>query len=133
LIINLLSDIPVARNTALQKVKKFYADQGHKIVNQKQLAGQPDVKTYASVLFTKNANEYKELSTLPDVTIGGSGWDLSVLLPPEIEAIKPKLNYGFTSRGCDRDCYFCCTPAKEARFRPTGDILIFGMENQASL
>jgi hypothetical protein len=123
MIVNLISDVKISANLALQKVKKFYSSQGHKITqSDRQLAGQPDVLTYISVLFTKNAHEYRELSTRPDVVIGGSGWDLSVLLPPEIEAVQPRVNYGFASRGCNRDCYFCLVQAKEGPFRVVGDI-----------
>ena len=124
MIINLISDIPVCDNYALQKIKKFYGDQGYQIIEQNSMfACLPDVKTFVSVVFTKNAKHFHEtVAHLSNVVIGGSGWDMSVLLPQEIETVQLKQNFGFTSRGCNRNCHFCIVPEKEGKFRTTGDI-----------
>lgn len=55
--------------------------------------------------------------------MGGSGIDLKTTLPAEIEAVNPRLNYGFTTRGCIRKCKFCIVPEKEGRIRPDRDLL----------
>jgi len=56
---------------------------------------------------------------------GGSGFDLTTTLRPEIEGMKPKLNMGFTTRGCIRKCPFCIVPEKEGKIRIVGDIYDF--------
>ena len=124
MIINLISDIAICDNYALQKIKKFYSDQGNEIIEQNiMFAGLEGVKTFVSVVFKKNTKHYRDtVSHRQNVILGGSGWDMSVLLPPEIEAVQLKQNFGFTSRGCNRKCHFCIVPEKEGKFRPTGDI-----------
>ncbi|GAH92586.1 unnamed protein product, partial [marine sediment metagenome] len=46
-------------------------------------------------------------------------------LRPEIEEMKPKINIGFTTRGCIRKCPFCIVPEKEGKIRVVGDIYDF--------
>ncbi len=55
--------------------------------------------------------------------IGGTGFDLTTQLPPEVENIKPHLNFGFTTRGCIRRCKFCVVPQKEGMIRIEGDLV----------
>jgi hypothetical protein len=60
-----------------------------------------------------------------EIFIGGTGYNLSINLPDEIEFIAPdydlypEIDYsmGYTTRGCNRDCYFCIVPKKEGEFR----------------
>jgi hypothetical protein len=54
---------------------------------------------------------------------GGTGYDLKTKLPPEVDVIKPHLNYGFTTRGCIRKCSFCVVPEKEGNIYIEGDLL----------
>jgi hypothetical protein len=80
-------------------------------------------KVYASCIFTKNTNKLNNLLCLrEDIQAGGTGYDLNVKLPPEIEAMKPRINYGFTTRGCIRSCPFCFVPRAEGYIRAVGDI-----------
>lgn len=80
-------------------------------------------KVYASTIFTKTSAKVKNLVGLrPDAIIGGTGFDLSVRLPPEVDAMKARINFGFTSRGCVRKCPFCIVPQAEGAIRPVGDI-----------
>jgi len=90
----------------------------------------PDV-TYASCVFTWNA---KRRAGVPDSAIvGGSGLDLNVELPPEVEhiipdySLYPNVDYslGFTSRGCIRECPWCIVPEKEGRIKPWARIYEF--------
>lgn len=113
-IINIDSKIP---NLALKKIEKYHLDKGDKVIWDFPLI--PVDKTYVSIVFDWNkgqANQY------PNAEMGGSGYDLHKNLPPEIERIKPKINYGFTTRGCIRNCYFCIVPQKEGKVRIEGDI-----------
>lgn len=78
-------------------------------------------RIYCSSLFG-----FTDKSQIPaDVICGGTGFDLITKLSPEIDTMKPKLNMGFTTRGCIRKCKFCVVPEKEGWIRETGDIYDF--------
>jgi len=86
------------------------------------MLGQTDM-AYASCILTKNASvvaNYKGLH--PELIAGGTGYDLKVKLPPEIEAMKPRINYGFTTRGCIRNCPFCFVPKAEGYIKRVGNL-----------
>lgn len=77
---------------------------------------------YASKVFTDTPDS----QYLPDDAVrGGSGYDLSVTLPGEVEVMKPdwslwtlwEKDMGFTTRGCPRRCGFCIVPKKEGELR----------------
>jgi len=127
MIINLVSDLRIKRqpridrNLALQKVKLFHV--GCKFIeNDLTAIGKPDVMTYISILFRSSRSKYEPYANLPNTMIGGSGWDLITVLPPEIDDLKPHMNYGFTQRGCNRKCSFCIVPEKEGKYRVVGNL-----------
>jgi len=118
-LIDVDSKIP---NLALMKISAYHKQKGD-IVGFN--LNNPD-KIYMSIIFTKNKGKAKN-KRLDNVNfeIGGSGFDLNSVLPNEIEFIKPdynlypsKYSQGFTSRGCNRNCYFCIVPQKEGYFTP---------------
>ena len=77
-------------------------------------------KIYVSCLFSWNK---EKCSAWKDVAeIGGSGYSLKKNLPEDIENLKPKINVGFTTRGCIRKCKFCIVPHKEGKLRIIGDL-----------
>lgn len=116
LIVNIDSVIP---NLALAKIEKYHRDRGDEVRWDLDLFKPWADKTYVSCVFTKN----KELcNQWPNAVIGGTGWDVHSKLPAEIEAIKPRINWGFTTRGCVRHCGFCFVPAKEGKLHVVGDI-----------
>jgi hypothetical protein len=118
LLLDIDSTIP---NLALQKVKKYHADRGDEIIWNMPLAKDIADKIYVSCVFTKNKDKCDLWEGLAE--IGGSGYSLDVELPPEINAVKPRINYGFTTRGCIRNCKFCIVPKKEGKVHIEGDLL----------
>lgn len=118
LIIDIDSRIP---NLALKKIEKYHIDKGDEVIWDIPLFKDSVDKIYISCVFTKNSHKCKFWEGIAD--IGGSGYSLDITLPPEIEAVKPHINYGFTTRGCIRNCKFCIVPRKEGRVRIVGDLL----------
>lgn len=115
LLIDIDSTIP---NLALKKIEKFY--EGNEIIWNNPLSKFSADKIYVSCIFPENKPLCKEWEGCAE--IGGTGYDLYKKLPPEIDAIKPKINWGFTTRGCIRKCLFCFVPQKEGYISIEGDI-----------
>jgi len=141
LLVDVDSKIP---NLALMKISSYHKLRGDKVdfirLNKSgygNLTKPTLIKnknyntTYASIIFTKNKDAIKfENST--NINIGGSGYDLSIQLPEEIDnlsedySLYPENNkaYGFITRGCTRKCNFCFVPLKE------GDIKFYRHPSQ---
>ena len=115
-------------NLALMKLSAWHKAQGDEVAWFSPLE-QFD-RVYASKVFAfTDDNAY-----LPPAAFrGGSGYDLTTHLPPEVEAmfpdysLYPQMDYamGFTTRGCVRRCPFCIVPQKEGRLRVVGDLRSF--------
>jgi hypothetical protein len=131
LIIDIDSTIP---NLALKKIEKYHRGRGDSVEFTPMMRTWAD-KIYVSCIFTKNAKDcIDEWGNDGKVLLGGTGIDFYgyedcpsraptiTNLPKEIEDIKPHLNWGFTSRGCIRNCHFCVVPRKEGKIFPIGDI-----------
>lgn len=79
-------------------------------------------KVYAACVFAKN-HEVAERLQAKSAVVGGSGWDLRICLPYEVEMTIPDYSlygiedtaYGFLTRGCPRGCPFCIVGAKEGK------------------
>ncbi len=106
-------------NLALMKLARFHRDRGDMVEMYNPLWRDTYDKIYASKIF-----KYSDGSGLdPErMEIGGTGWDMSTTLPPEIEALQPDYsvygyphNIGFTMRGCRFRCKFCVVPDKEGQ------------------
>ena len=121
LLIDIDSTIP---NLALMKICAYHKARGDEVGFS---VTNPD-KVYASVIFKKNRHLVDGLRFYyPDaeIDIGGPGYDLGKTLPAEIENATPDYDlypdcdtyYGFTTRGCIRNCYFCIVRKKEGKFR----------------
>jgi len=119
LIIDIDSKIP---NLALKKVERYHLDLGHEVMWNNPMWRSWADKIYVSCVFDYNKDKCVEWENDPKVLIGGSGYNLKTVLPPEIEVVNPKINIGFSSRGCIRHCDFCVVPIKEGKIRATGDL-----------
>lgn len=117
LLLNIDSTIP---NLALKKAERFHLDRGDEVIWDMALALDHADRCYVSCIFPEN--RYKCSIFEGRALIGGSGYDTAIKLPPEIEAVKPRINWGFTTRGCIRNCYFCFVPRMEGNVRVEGDI-----------
>ncbi len=117
LIIDIDSKIP---NLALKKIEKYHKDRGDEVTWNFPLLGHLSDKVYVSAIYSQNKYQCDQWEGRAE--IGGSGYDIKKTLPKEIEAIKPKINLGFTTRGCIRKCPFCIVWQKEGKIRVEGDI-----------
>jgi len=128
LLLNIDSKLP---NLALRKLEMWHRQQGDNVTSDLIHFYSAD-KVYGSCILTRNKERNSSnrkqsfvsdfLKLRSDIVMGGTGYDLSVKLPPEVEAIKPKINYGFTTRGCIRNCPFCFVPKAEGNIRIVGDV-----------
>jgi len=124
-------------NLALMKLSAWYKKEGWEVDLIHGLPMAPPLhlydKSYISVIFFQNKERALDYGLmLPNCEIGGSGYDLTKILPDEIEHIMPDyslydIDYsiGFTSRGCLRKCGFCVVPKKEGDIRDNAPITEF--------
>ena len=98
LLLDIDSKLP---NLALHKIAMWHEQRGDVVEwDMPMMMGIAD-RSYASCVFTKNRHKVEAYKNMhPELLVGGSGWDLTTKLLPEIEIMKPRLNYGFTTRGC---------------------------------
>ena len=110
-------------NLALKKIEKYHLDKGDEITWDTSLYSELIDKAYVSCIFERNKEQCFKYETNSKVLLGGSGYNVTTKLPEEIEKIKPRINLGFTSRGCIRNCKFCIVWQKEGKIRAVGDLL----------
>ena len=87
LLIDIDSTIP---NLALKKVEKYHLDKGDDVIWNMPLAKDIADKIYVSCVFTKNKRQCDFWQDYAE--IGGSGYSLDTQLPPEIDAVLPRIN-----------------------------------------
>lgn len=131
LLVDVDSSIP---NLALMKLSTYYKGKGSAVelirLNYSGFKKKQKSKTvidakdydmvFVGIIFTTN-KDVIEVKNCSVVSYGGTGYDLSVKLPDEIENCEPDFSIypendeciGFTSRGCIRDCPFCFVRRKE--------------------
>ena len=112
---------PKYTNIALEKIKLFYLTHNEGVRDYNPLEHLLFDKIYCSSIFTFTDKSY----VTDDMICGGSGFDLTTTLRSETEEMKPKINMGFATRGCIRNCPFCIVPEKEGNIRVAGDIYDF--------
>lgn len=113
-------------NLALMKLSAWHKQRGDNVSMYLPLAASTYDRIYASKIF-----DFSEPADIDParMVIGGTGWDMHITLPPEIEGTTPdygiykyKHNIGFTMRGCRLKCSFCVVPEKEGKPRSTNTI-----------
>jgi len=114
-------------NLALMKLSAFHKSVGDSVKIYDPLFDHPD-RIYSSKVF-KSSDKFGYFPKDCEVIQGGSGHDLTIKLPDEVETMYPdyslyNCNYaiGFTTRGCTRECGFCIVPKKEGKLHPVADI-----------
>lgn len=112
-------------NLALMRISAWHKKQGDTVEWFMPLVKYDRV--YASKVFTFTPDD----PYLPDDAIrGGTGYDVTSRLPPEIDTMPPDYTiypqleeaYGFLTRGCPNRCPWCVVPRKEGAIRPVADI-----------
>ena len=120
---------------AIRKMYAYYTANGHEVeMRDIGMNGYPHKrrvtidaqgfdKVLVSNIFDQNADRVDVHNCL-DVTYGGIGsHNPDRQLPPEIEATAPyyapdeRISYGFITRGCIRNCWFCKVPKYEGKLK----------------
>lgn len=104
---------PKFKNIALEKVKKYHLALGDEVYEYIEIEDELYDKIYCSSIFTFTPKE--DLPIDDRWVCGGTGFDLTIKLPPEIDNIRIQNNVGFTMRGCPNNCKFCVVPRKEGK------------------
>jgi hypothetical protein len=116
-------------NLALMKLSAWHKGRGDSVEWFNELSASLYDKVYSSKVFTWTKTDV----FLPECTEhGGSGNDINVMLPQEIEHMCPDYSlygtgksYGFLTRGCSRSCKWCIVPDKEGGIRGNADFSQF--------
>lgn len=106
-------------NLALMKISAYHKSKGDTVEWADLLTGRYDV-AYQSKVFT-DSQDFQYNIRADQIIKGGTGYDLVNKLPTEIERMCPDyslygiadISYGFTTRGCPRNCPFCIVGKKE--------------------
>jgi len=76
-------------NLALMKLSAYHKAKGNIVILNPTSAAQVD-KVYCSVLFSWNRDAALRLADIfPNIEFGGTGYDLSTVLPADVEAMRP--------------------------------------------
>jgi hypothetical protein len=109
-------------NIAIEKLRLYHQLSGDNVEDYNNF-NQYDL-VYVSKIFSYT-KDYPCIINADKIIFGGTGYDVKSCLPFVIENMHPKINIGFTSRGCIRNCDFCIVKEKEGDFRIIGDIYDF--------
>ena len=111
---------PQYNNMALEKYKIYHTNLGDQVETYLPVAAWSYDKIISSSIFS--FTDKSQLLIDDRWVCGGTGYDLYKKLPPDVEKIILRNNYGFTQRGCDRGCPFCVVKKKEGCAHAVGDI-----------
>lgn len=117
-------------NLALMKIASYYKSKGDNVEWANPLFGEYDI-VYASKVFTFTPDFNYCGITTDRIIKGGTGYDISSVLPDEIEQCQPdysiypfQFSIQFFSRGCIRRCPFCIVNQKEGHIRPVKPMVL---------
>lgn len=117
-------------NLALMKLSAWHKAQGDG-VDVSPVPGVHYDRAYKAKVFDFSP-EYPYRIHADEIVQGGTGYDLTTVLPEEVEAICPDYDafhvdhaVGYTTRGCVRKCPFCVVPAKEGLIYRVADLSNF--------
>ena len=112
-------------NLALMRISAWHKAQGHETELYLPILHETYDKVYCSSIFDFSDKSYIQ----EDMILGGTGIDLTTVLPPEIDQMNPDYdlygyehNIGFAMRGCRFKCGFCVVPRKEGKAHSTSTI-----------
>jgi len=122
MIIGLYNLEPHIVNTALMQISTYHKSLGHTVEWYRHYNKWRYDKVYASSIFDFTPKVY----ITDDMVCGGTGFNLTTKLPPEIEGCEydytlyPDCDYSIVwfSRGCIRNCPFCIVRMKEGFIYP---------------
>lgn len=130
----LLVNVDSRWNMALRKMYAYFKQEHHVDMIDLGFIGYPHKRrktidaagydrVFVSNLFDVNANRV-DVVNCEDVTFGGIGSrNPRLQLPPDIEQTKPWYDeggtesYGFVTRGCINNCWFCKVPKYEGKLK----------------
>lgn len=113
-------------NLALMKISRFFKEKGYNVEMALPMFGEYET-IYSSKIFTFSPEPNYNAYNYRTLVKGGTGYDISGILPSEIECIKnpdysiyPSCEFSiqFYSRGCIRKCPFCLVNEKEGHIHP---------------
>jgi hypothetical protein len=105
-------------NIALEKIRKYYIDRGDLVSDCSPVEAIEYDAVYCSSIFDWTSQKYVS----PEMIKGGTGFDLTTHLPPEIDNVNIYKNIGFMTRGCIRNCKFCVVRTKEGYIRAVANL-----------
>lgn len=127
-------------NLALMKLSRYHKSEGDTVEWYNPLNHYD--KVYAAKVFSFTP-DYGYYINADEVERGGTGYDLSVNLPSQIDILQPdysiypsvdhKTAYGFLTRGCPNKCKWCIVPQKEGKIRPYMDIEEIAIEGRRNI
>lgn len=118
-------------NLALCKIASYHKRNGDDVEWYDAMFGGEYDKVYASKIFNFSPDVDFVIHS-KEVVRGGTGYDLSSVLPQDIDDCQPDysiyqsvhsdISFGFLTRGCPNKCKWCVVPRKEGTIRPYWDI-----------
>lgn len=128
-------------NLALMKLSRYHKERGDEVEWYSPFAHYDVV--YMSKIFSFTPDYSYVVSNADKVVRGGTGYDMHVVLDPEVDAMQPdyslypeidaKTAYGFLTRGCPNKCKWCVVPKKEGTIRSYMDVDSIAIEGRTKL
>lgn len=128
-------------NLALMKISAYHKQRGDSVEWYNPF-DEYDV-LYMSKIFSFTEDWLQVISNVKTIIRGGTGYDMHVTLPNEIERMQPDYSiypnvprdtaYGFLTRGCPNKCPWCVVPKKEGAIAPYMDVDEIAVDGRTKL